>query len=390
MMVLYKRILHIDLPEKQSTFLWGARKTGKSTFLKKHFPNSLYYDLLKSDLFFELSKTPSLLREEILAQPKEKLLHPIIIDEIQKVPALLDEVHWLIENTKASFILCGSSARKLRRAGVNLLGGRAWSYYCLPLVYPELTDFDLLKVFQNGTLAPHYRATNLKKTFRAYCNDYLKQEIKEESLVRNLPAFARFLDNIALTNGEMVVYTNIARECGVDAKTVKEYFQILIDTLIGYYLKPYNKEARRQLITASPKFYLFDVGVANALAHRRIEVLKGAEAGKSLEHYIFLELHAYKMMKDRDEEITYWRTKNGLEVDFVLGDGKVGIEVKISNTIRTDNLKGLVGLSEEYGTKKLYVVCLETRIRKIKFKGVDIIILNYAIFLEKLWAGEIM
>lgn len=383
-------MLNIDLPEKQSAFLWGARKTGKSTFLKNTFPNALCYDLLKEDLYFSLLKNPSLLRHEIQSQSLETLKHPVIIDEIQRIPALLNEIHWMIEHTPASFILCGSSARKLRRAGVNLLGGRAWDYYCFPLVYPEITDFDLLRVFQNGTIPSHYQAHNIKKSILSYINNYLIQEIKEESLVRNLPAFARFLDSVTFVNGELVNYTNFARETGVDTKTIQEYFQILIDTLIGYYLMPYTRPSRRALITSMPKFYLFDVGVTNGLAKRKIETLKGAEAGKSFEQYIFLELYAYKMMKDIRNDITYWRTKEGLEVDFVIGQAATAIEVKISEHINSQDLSGLVAFAEEYGTKNLYVVSQEPRMRKITVKGKDIIIMNYKKFLEKLWVGEIM
>lgn len=386
---MYKRILKIDLPKKQSAFLWGARKTGKSTYLKEYFPQSLVFDLLKSDLFLTLSKSPSLLREEICAQAEDVLKYPVIIDEIQKIPGLLDEIHWLIENTSAHFILCGSSARKLRRVGVNLLGGRAWSYYFFPLVYPELTDFDLLKVFSHGTIPSHYEASNFKKSLKSYINDYLTQEIQLESLVRNLPSFAKFLDSVGFTNGELVNYLNISRECAVDAKTVKEYYQILIDTLIGYYVYPYDKPSRRQLITSMPKFYLFDVGVANTLGKKIIKTLRGTEAGKSFEHYIFLEMHAYKMMNDCDQDITYWRTKSGTEVDFVIGNAEIGIEVKISDSISSQDLKGLSAFAEDYNPKKLYVVCREPRMRKTVYNGRDIYIVNYQIFLEKLWKGEI-
>lgn len=388
---MYRRILKMDLPQKQSAFLWGARKTGKSTYLKNHFPQSLSYDLLKSDLFFRFSKQPFLLREEVETLPQSILNFPIIVDEIQKIPSLLDEIHWLIENTPAYFILCGSSARKLKRTGVNLLGGRAWSYYFFPLVYPEISDFNFLKICSHGTIPSHYSMSNshVKKSLKSYINDYLTQEIQLESLVRNLPAFAKFLDIIGFTNGELVNYLNISRECGIDAKTVKEYYQILVDTLIGYYLFPYNKVSRKQITTSMPKFYLFDIGIANALGKKSIELLRGVDAGRSLEHYIFLEMQAYKMMNDLDHNITYWRTKSGLEVDFVVGAASIGIEVKISESISSQDLKGLSAFSEEYNPQKLYVVCLEPRARKTTYNNHEIHILNYQIFLEKLWQGEI-
>jgi predicted AAA+ superfamily ATPase len=380
----------MELPKKQSAFLWGARKTGKSTYLKTYFPQSVYYDLLKSDIYLRFAKHTSLFREEILALSAQDLEYPIIIDEVQKVPLLLDEVHWLIENTEASFILCGSSARKLKQSGVNLLGGRAWSYHFYPLVYPELTDFNLLKVLNCGTIPSHYTTTNIKKSLKAYIEDYLTQEIKAEGLVRNLPAFARFLDSIGFSHGEMTNYSNIARECGVDSKTVKEYYQILIDTLLGYYIYPYHKRVKRDIILSTPKFYLFDIGVANALARRTLEVTRGASAGKAFEHFIMLELMAYKHLNDCDFNITYWRTKTGLEVDFILSNAEIAIEVKVSDRVRTPDLKGIVAFAEEHQPRASYIVALEPVARKVTLGSVEIMILPYEKFLKALWAGEII
>lgn len=386
----YQRYLHIDLPKKQSTFLWGARKTGKSTYLRDHYESSVYYDLLKSDLYLRFSKEPYLFREEILALTPLQLNSPIIVDEIQKIPMLLNEVHWLIENSDASFILCGSSARKLRQTGVNLLGGRAWSYYFYPLVYKEITDFDLLKVLNIGTIPSHYTSSHPVKALRAYIGDYLTEEIKAEGLVRNLPTFALFLDNVGYSHGEMINYTNIARECGIDAKTVKEYYQILIDTLLGNYLFPYHKRVKRKIISSTPKFYLFDVGVANILSKRTILDLKGSEAGKALEHYILTELIAYRGLNDKTYDITYWRTKSGLEVDFILGSAEVAIEVKVSSTIRSTELTGLQAFAEEHHTKNLYCISLEPRTRRVKKDGFDILIYPVEKFLELLWNHQII
>lgn len=185
----YVRYLKMGLSKGQTAFLWGARKTGKSFYLKKHFPDSVYYDLLQTDQYFRFLKEPHLLREEVLALDEDRLLYPIIIDEVQKIPPLLDEVHWLIENSKAYFILCGSSARKLKREGVNLLGGRAWRYEFYPLVYPEIKDLDLLHALNCGLIPSHYQAVNWRKTVQAYIYDYLEEEIKAEGLVRNLASF---------------------------------------------------------------------------------------------------------------------------------------------------------------------------------------------------------
>jgi predicted AAA+ superfamily ATPase len=390
---MYNRILTIKLPPRQSAFLWGGRKTGKSTYLKQHFPQAIYYDLLKSDIYFDLVRYPFKFREQILALIKTgKLINPIIIDEVQKIPKLLDEVHWLIENTEAQFILCGSSARKLRQGGVNLLGGRAWGFSFYPLVYPEISDFELLTIFNRGAIPSHYLSQNYSRSLKAYVEDYLKLEIQSEGLVRNLPAFSKFLDSIGFSNGEMVVYANIARDCGVDAKTVKEYYQILIDTLLGYYVTPFNKSRNRKAISAAPKFYLFDIGVANYIARNKITELKGAIAGKSIEHYILMELMAYRGIQDLDFQINYWRTKTKLEVSFVLSNHQeilAAIEVKISSSISNKDLRGLAAFANEYPVKQLCVVSLESRARVVKLPNgnADILILPYQDFLDKLWAG---
>lgn len=389
---MFDRLLNMQLPKGQSAFLWGARQTGKSTYLALHYPLAHYFNLLKSDVFIELSKSPHLLREQILAlPPSKKAQQPIIIDEIQKVPALLDEVHWLIENKKIQFILCGSSARKLRRCGANLLGGRAWKYHFYPLVSKEIPNFNILKALNTGLLPTHYLSTNPQKSLQAYVEDYLTQEIKEEGLVRNLPSFARFLDAMSFNNGEMIKYTNIARDCGVDAKTVQNYFDILVDTLMGYFLLPYRKRVKRSIITETPKFYLFDVGVANYLSKQNINILKGNAAGKSFEHFIFMELIAYKNIYDKNFNIQYWRTNTGIEVDFVLNDGEIIIESKISNQVDKHDLKGLISFSEEHHCKKMLIVSQDPKPRRISIHHNHFIdVLPWNIFLKQLWAGEII
>lgn len=227
------RAFELDLPSGQSAFLWGARKIGKSTYLRQKFPEAVRYDLSNSDLYFRLLKEPHQIRQEILELPQASLKHPIIINNIQKIPALLDEIHWLIENTDAHFILCGSSARKLKKGAANLLGGRAWRFTFYPLVFPEINDFDLLKALNNGLVPSHYLSSNPNRSLSAYVQGYLKEEIIAEGLVQNLPAFARFLDAVGFSHGQITNYTNIASDCAVDAKTIKAYYQILIDTLIG-------------------------------------------------------------------------------------------------------------------------------------------------------------
>src|SRR3989338_8036013 len=207
-----KRMLKMVLPPRQSAFLWGPRKTGKSTYLKERFPQSLVFDFLNTDLVLEFSKRPALLREQLLAQDADVLSHPIILDEVQKVPHIIDEVHWLIENRGLQFILCGSSARKLKRGQANLLGGRAWRFEMFPLVSAELEHLDLKRALNHGLLPSHYLQEDASRSIKAYVRDYLKEEVFEEGIVRNIPAFSRFFDAMSYSLGEAVNYSNIARD----------------------------------------------------------------------------------------------------------------------------------------------------------------------------------
>lgn len=285
--------------------------------------------------------------------------------------------------------MCGSSARKLKRLGVNLLGGRAWRYEFYPLVYPEIPDFDLLRALNHGLIPSHYLTDDWEKSAKAYVNDYLKEEVQMEGLVRNLRAFANFLDVAAFCNGELINYSSIASDCGVDSKTVKEFYQILVDTLLGYYLQPYKSKKKRKDFVSTPKFYLFDVGVTNRLLKRSIPELRGDAAGRAFEHYILMELLAYRGLNEREFDICFWRVQSGLEVDFILGDGEVAIEVKINDNLKTSNLKGLHAF-EEYRPKKLIVVNTSPRPRKLTDHGMEISVYPWRYFLEKLWAGEII
>ncbi len=389
---MFKRQLIIDLPHKQSIFLWGARQTGKSCYLKSKYNDCVFYDLLDNHEIIRFTKAPNILREEILALSDQQRNMPIIINEIQKVPDLLNEVHWLIENIEAQFILCGSSARNLKTQSTNLLGGRAWKYDFYPLVYPEIPDFDLLKALQQGLMPKHYLADHkyINDYLQAYVDLYLTDEIRNEGLVRNLRGFARFLDIVGMCNGEMINATNIARDCGVDRTTIQSYYQILVDTLLGYFVYPYTKKLKRDIITTTPKFYLFDLAIANYLANKTVNALKGDIADKSLEHYIFMELKAYLGIKRIRSKISYWRTKNGLEVDFILGEAKSAIEVKISPNVHQSDLKGLIAFREEHPKSQAIVVSLDKHPRILNIsKEVDIHIMPWQHFLTKLWNGEI-
>ncbi len=393
---MFNRIMKIKAPKGQSFFLWGARQTGKSSFLKTHFKESLYYNLLDSKLVMRYIQEPYLFREELLKLPGERLDFPIIVDEIQKVPALLNEIHLLIEENKLQFILCGSSARKLRAQSTNLLGGRAWIYHFYPLVYPEIPDLDLLKALQQGLLPKYYldSAENIDENLEAYVNVYLTDEIRNEGIVRNLAAFARFLEVAGLCNGEMINMSNIARDCHIDRSSAQGYFQILVDTLLGYFIYPYHKKIKRDLLVATPKFYFFDVGIANYLGKRKLSDLKGEIAGRSFEHYVFMELMGYRGLNKKRFDIAYWRTKHGLEVDFILGDllkADVAIEVKISKQVHQQDLKGLIAFCEEHPETKAYVVSQDYCARKLEIKNnINITILPWKDFLDKLWAGEII
>jgi predicted AAA+ superfamily ATPase len=383
----FNRILDIDLPPGQSAFLWGARKSGKTTFLKNKFPESLRFDFLQTDTYLDFLKTPSLLRERILAKTEHTLHQPIILDEVQKVPHILDEVHWLIENRGLSFVLCGSSARKLKRGQANLLGGRAWRYQMHPLTYAETGETNLLRILNQGLIPSHYAATesHCRRSLKAYVSDYLIEEIFQEGLTRNIQAFSRFFDALGQCQGELINYTNIARDCGVDAKTVREYFYILEDTLVGSMLYPYRKRKSREIITQMPKFYLFDVGVGGYLSRRVIPEEKGEQFGRAFEHFIYMELQAYNLYAEMDMDICYWRTKAGHEVDFILGD-EICIEIKGSGMVKTSDLKGIVAFKEELKPRRAIIVCNE---KEPRLCG-DISILPWRIFLEELWSGDIV
>lgn len=389
----FPRILRLDLPPRQSAFLWGARKTGKSTFLRASFPDSISYDFLKTDLALAFAARPSLLREQLLARPPAELTRPIILDEVQKVPGVLDEVHWLIEYHGLRFVLCGSSARKLKRGRANLLGGRAWRHEMFPLVtaeFPAAEDaggrFDLLRGLNHGLLPSHYRSTHPRRSLEAYVRDYLKEEVFDEGLTRNVPAFSRFLEAVGYSHGELVNYANIARDCGVDAKTVKEYFQILCDTLLGRILLPYKPRQERQVIGKAPKFYLFDVGVAGALTKRWLVEPRGEQFGRALEHLVLMELAAHASYREAGYEIGFWRTKAGAEVDFVLGRGEVAIEVKGTSRVDDRDLRSLLLFAETYRPRLSIVVSHEAERRVVR----GMLLLPWRDFFEELWAGRIM
>jgi predicted AAA+ superfamily ATPase len=373
------RLLQIELPPGKSAFLWGPRQVGKSHWIRQHLPSAILIDFLKTDVFADYISHPALLRERY--QDTDKL---IVIDEVQMVPSILNEVHWLIENKSLSFLLTGSSPRKLRRGHANLLGGRAWRYTMTPLCSAEIQDLELDHVLISGLLPAHMQSPEPKQELRSYIADYLKEEIAAEAVVQNIPAFANFLHVAAVTSGELLNYTNVARETGVSAKVVREYFQILEDTLLGFRLQPWRKAINRRLFETE-KFYLFDVGVSNYLANRT-PGYGTSEYGKSFEHFILMELRAYQAYRNPELALSFWRTHSGLEVDFILGDMEVAIEIKTAKRIYTSDLKGLNALREEHTVKKCILISFESEPKILD----GVACWPWQLFLKQLWADAVI
>ena len=374
-----KRLLEINLPAKRSAFLWGPRKTGKTYWINRHHKDCVLIDLLKTDIFAEYASKPSLLRERHL-----DYRGLIVIDEIQLVPDLLNEIHWMIENTNVSFLMTGSSARKLRRGHANLLAGRAWRYTMTPLSWVETEGFELEDICISGLLPPHFTSPDPIQDLRSYVADYLKEEIAAEATIQNIPAFAEFLRVAAVTSGELINYTNVGRETGVSAKVVRNYFQILEDTLLAFRVQPWRKVIKRRLIETE-KIYLFDVGVSSYLA-RRTPRIGTPEFGHAFEHFILMELKAYQAYRNPELEISYWRTSTGYEVDFILGDMELAIEVKGAQRVHSGHLRGIKALLEEHKVRKAIIVSLDKSPRKID-PVLDV--LPWQDFLEALWSGDL-
>ena len=379
-MHIKKRLFELNLPVGKSAFLWGPRKVGKTYWISHSLKKATVIDLLKTDTLAEYVSRPALLRERYLNHKGF-----IVIDEVQKVPQLLDEVHWLIENKNASFLLTGSSALKLRRGHANLLGGRAWRKTMVPLSYLEVTDFDLERVMISGLLPAHYLSTNPIEDLRAYVADYLKEEIIAEALTQNIPAFNEFLRVAAITSSELINYVNIARETGVSHKVIRTYFDILEDTYLGFRIPPWKRSENRRMIITE-KFYLFDVGVANYLSRRQPRI-GSPEFGKAFEHYILMELKAYQAYRNPDMPISFWRTSTGREVDFILGEKELAVEIKGSSRVHEGDIRALQALIEDGPVKKCCLVCLEKQPRDVTR---NIKILPWQMFIEQLWNGELI
>jgi predicted AAA+ superfamily ATPase len=361
---------------RKSHFLLGPRQTGKSHLIRQALPKAKVFDLLDSSVYLSLSQSPGRLAEEITAADKV-----VVIDEVQRLPELLNEVHRLIESRGTRFLLTGSSARRLRAKGVNLLGGRARMRHLHPLTRHELgTRFDLDKALSRGLLPSIYLSDDPAADLSAYAGTYLQQEVVAEGATRNVPAFSRFLRVAALANATLVNFTNIASDAQVPRTTVYEYFEILKDTLILHELPAWAASKQRKPIVSS-KYYFFDVGVAGALQGRATAV-QGPEQGFAFETYLLQELKAYSDYVSGDP-ISFWRSTSGYEVDFLIGD-HTAVEVKAKTAVGPHDLRSLRALGEEGRFKHLLCVSLETRRRQVG----DITLLPYGQFLDRLWAGE--
>ena len=379
---MYHRIFDIENRLDEAMFLFGGRQTGKSTLLKERFPKAVYIDLLKSDVRNRFKQHPEEFRESLLRYPPETL---VIVDEIQKVPDLLDEVHWLMVEKGLWFILSGSSARKIKKSGANNLGGRAIPETLFPLVSAEIPDFDLERAVQNGMIPRHYMVANARNRMRAYIDLYLKEEIIEEALVQNVDEFVRFMEVAAIMDGEILNYENVASDCEVSANTVKAYYKILVDTLLGFEVSAYRKVIKRKLYK-SPRFYYFDVGIANHLTKRYHLAPKTPEYGHAFEHLIMQEIVAYLGYTNSDEELTYWHTYENLEVDAVIGDARVAIEIKSKEHIDHDDKKGVTEFAKEHPLAKQIIVSKD----RISRRSGDVDLYYVTDFFKALWAGEII
>lgn len=379
---MYKRIFDIENRLDEGMFLFGGRQVGKSTLLRERFPKAIYVDLLDPDTRKRFRRRAMDFYEMLVKYPPKTL---VIVDEIQKLPELLDVVHKLMVENGLHFILSGSSARKIKKAGVNQLGGRANEEHLYPLVYAEIPDYDFGRAIQNGMIPRHYDVKDARVRLKNYVNLYLREEIEEEALVQNIDTFERFLEVAAVTNTEILNFDNIASDCGVSVNTAKAYFKILYDTLLGFEVKPYRKVIKRKLYQTS-KFYFFDVGISNYLLHR-FHLMPGTpEYGHAFESLVMQEIRAYLGYSDSEEELTYWHTYNKDEVDAVIGDARVAIEIKSTDHIESEHKKGLQRFVEEHPDAKQIIVSRDTLTRR----SGNIDLYYVTDFFKALWAGEII
>ncbi len=380
--MIYSRILQLaPLLRRKSFFLLGPRSTGKSFLIREQLhADAFVIDLLKSDNFLRLSNRPSELADMIQASARSI----VVIDEVQKLPPILDEVHRLIEETPTRFLLTGSSARKLRHGHANLLAGRAWQANLFPLVSPEIPDFDLQKYLTVGGLAQVYGAAEPHEELDAYVGTYLREEIQAEAAVRNVPRFGRFLTLAALGTGEVLNFANVARDIGISPSTVIEHYRILEDTLVGFFVEPWGQSKKRKEVTAA-KFYLFDTGVTNALARIRTLERHSNLYGRAFEQFIAMELRAAISYQRSPARLAYWRTYDKDEVDFVIDD-ICAIEVKATQRTSDRDATSLRRLQDEKKIAAFFLVSQDP----IERLNNGIRFIPYRRFLELLWSGDLL
>lgn len=381
--MVFSRSLDITaLLAKKSFFLFGPRATGKSFLVNQQLlPDVPVFDLLRNDLYLTLSADHGAFGEMLAAYPNAQLM---VIDEIQRLPILLNEVHRQIEQRGVTFLLTGSSARKLKQAGVNLLAGRAWQAELFPLATQEIPDFDLQRYLQYGGLPAIYSSADPQEALYAYTHTYLHNEIQAEALVRNLPVFSKFLVLSALSSGNMLNFTAISNEVGVTAATIREYYQILEDTFLGFMVPSWQKSIKRKPVSTA-KFYYFDLGVRNALIQNYSIPDKTELFGQAFEHFIAMELRAYISYSRKKLPLQYWQTKHGHEVDFIIGD-QVAIEVMSATQVQASHLKSLRMLQQEDICQHYYLVSRDQFARQTE----GILCLHWQEFLSRLWAGQIL
>lgn len=379
----YRRILDLwGLLEKKSFFLFGPRSTGKTYLIKQQLGDrATLIDLLRTDVFLKLSSRPSELEDMIRARPESSV---VVIDEVQKVPNLLSEVHRLIEEKGGCrFLLTGSSARKLKRGGADMLSGRAWTANLFPLTWSEIPDFDLDRYLRFGGLPQVSQSPEPDEELYSYVETYLKEEIRTEGLIRNLPPFTRFLKAAALSSGGIINFTTIGNDCQVSPSTVREYYSVLEDTLVGFTLEPWTASKKRKAIQTG-KFYFFDTGVTHTIAGSRSLDPNSNLYGNSFEQFIIMEIRACLSYHRSRDPMTFWRSTHGHEVDVLVGD-HTAIEIKSTKRVSRNDLRGMHALSEEKKFKGLYVVSRDT----ISSASGGITAIHWEDFLRRLWAGEI-
>lgn len=381
----FKRILNLPaILEKKSLFLLGPRATGKSFLVQQQLSTAILLNLLDSELYFRLASHPWELESMIEVKMDVQQTKIIVIDEIQKIPDLLNEVHRLIESRHWRFLLTGSSARKLKRGHANLLAGRAWTAHLYPLTYAEIPDFNLEHYLRYGGLPSIYQSEYPDEDLYAYIQTYLYEEIQAESVVRKLPQFSRFLHTAALSNGQLLNFAKLASDTGISASTIREYYSVLEDTLLGFMLDPFTKTKKRKAI-ATAKFYLFDTGITHALAQTKAFDRNSDLYGKSFEHWIGMELNSYLSYRRLRECLFFWRSKHQHEVDFIIDD-QIAIETKATKQVTSYDVKNLKVLEEEKIFKHYFLVSHDPIERKER----SVHCIYWKNFIEKLWAGEII